>query len=99
MKILIALFLILLILTIVLICNECENKEHYGLGGLTQLRAKGPQDLALTTGIEKYLYPYWYNYPYPYTFFWNNSTRYPNYIPNYLYYDDYIRTYPYVRYY
>lgn len=49
-----------------LIIYMCLRKETFGsTGALVQLYAKGPQDLYLTPGVEKYFYWYHYNgYPY-----------------------------------
>jgi len=86
-------FLIILIILILIILFS-RRKEH-GLGAITQLVAKGPQDQYLTVGNEKYLWYYhpyywmlphrkhWYNSLTPFP--WNNPTRVQNlYYPTYL---------------
>ena len=39
-----------------------NKKEHYNLGTLIQLHAKGPQDTYLTGDAWKYIPPYYYGY-------------------------------------
>lgn len=74
---------VLVILIIAFVAYSTINsKEHYsGTGALTQLYAKGPQDLYLTDDAKKYIY---YDYHYPYVeSVWNNSTRKVPYYPYY----------------
>ena len=94
--------IIILIAIVAIIINKCRknslvNSEQFGVGALTQLYAKGPEDVYLTSGIEQYIYPYMS------PFFWNQPTRFSRNVPYYLYLDDYVRSYPfyypYVRYY
>lgn len=56
------------------------KKEKFA-GALTQLYAKGPEDVYLTSGIQKYIPPYFGDYG----FLWNQPTRlaYPYYYPTY----------------
>lgn len=88
----IILFIILFIFY--LICPKKDLKEHVNMGTLTQLMAKGPQDIHLSKDAEK-----WVNMQYPYgyhNFVWNNPTRLYN---NYLYYPySYSYVYPYTNY-
>ena len=53
---------------------------------MVQLMSKGPQDVDLTTDVEKYVYPYPYTYPhtYPHTY----THTYPH---------TYTHTYPYAQ--
>lgn len=76
--------------------------EHYsGTGALTQLYAKGPQDLYLTNDAKKYIYnDYYRSYPYVESV-WNNPTKigygygYNNYYDLNRYYNRYYNhTYP-----
>lgn len=68
---------IILILLLVIICWRI-NKENFA-GALTQLYAKGPQDLYLTGNVEKYIPPFLVDNG----FMWNQPTRlaYPYYYP------------------
>jgi hypothetical protein len=72
------------------------EKESF-LGAITQLQAKGLQDLHLTVNNEKYLGDYYYRYPYikyPLShYYWNVPTRYRR--PYYYYYDGH-RVFPYL---
>ena len=89
--------IVVVVLTIFLIIiSESSNtkKEHYSMGAINQLMAKGPQDTYLTGDAWKYI-PYWYyNYPYS-TYLSYNSSYNPWYIPtrygkyNYPYYSPY----------
>lgn len=88
-----------LIITILILTFIFKNiNEHY-YGAITQLQAKGPQDLHLTVNNEKYLHPHYYNntylpFRYPYDLYiWNNPTRYR---PAYYNYDYNYHLYPYV---
>jgi hypothetical protein len=88
--------IILLIILFVFYIRYPKNdlKEHVSMGTLTQLMAKGPQDVHLSKDAEKWVniqYPYGY-----YNFVWNNPTRL---FTNYLYYP-YIQSglYPYINY-
>ncbi len=68
---------LLFILFAVFLLLDCGRKtdKFSDIGALTQLYAKGPQDLYLTTDTEKYMYPqYWGRYG-P----WNMQTRLDNY--------------------
>lgn len=74
---------ILAIIIITVICLYVYNtyyvQENYGEGALIQLVAKGPEDVYLTGGVQKYIPEYW-NGLYPrYQSFWNNSTRLSSY--------------------
>jgi hypothetical protein len=56
-------------------------REHVSMGTITQLMAKGPQDIYLSGDAEK-----WVRWQYPFGYpnlIWNNPTRLYNY--NYLY--------------
>ena len=67
-----------------------KNKEHYNLGTLIQLHAKGPQDTYLTGDAWKYIPPWYYNYGWaPF----NNPTRFGR--MNYYYYSPYGLNYYY----
>lgn len=79
---------------------DCKNHEHLS-GAITQLHAKGLQDVYLTVDNDKYLpnnyyitpyyYPrwWWYNSTTPMP--WNNPTRYNRwyYYPPYTYLTNY----------
>jgi len=88
--------LILIILaTVFYIIVNNYNKSETFLGALTQLHARGPQDLHLTVNSDKYIYqdPYyrgWWDYPY---YLWNMPTRYNRY--NSYYYGNYLFPYQY----
>ncbi len=71
---------------------DYSNSDSFSaLGALTQLYAKGPSDLYLTSDTEKYVYPPyfgnspWWGYPYMYPV-WNVPTRLNNYSGFYPYY-------------
>ena len=76
------------ILVLALLFLSANKKEHYNLGALIQLHAKGPQDTYLTGDAWKYIPPYYYGYN------WS-----PFYSPtrlgklNYHYYSPYGLTY------
>lgn len=75
-------FLILISAIFIYLCKK--TIEHYNLGALIQLHAKGPQDTYLTGDAWKYIPPWYYNS------WWSpfyNSTRYGN--MNYYYYRPY----------
>lgn len=71
----------------------CKNslKEHVSMGTLTQLMAKGPQDIHLSQDAEK-----WVNMQFPYPFVWNNPTRLYRHYPYYPYF--FSGLYPYTYY-
>lgn len=78
--------IILLIFLFILIIFFDKTKssffsiENFGGGALTQLYAKGPQDLYLTTNAEKYIPEYLGGYYNPYNYFrWNVPTRFNRY--------------------
>ena len=80
---LIQICLIIFILVLVTY-SKSQTTEHYSMGALTQLMAKGPQDTYLTGDAAKYMALY-YPYGYP-NFVWNNPTRlYNKYFPYYYY--------------
>ena len=80
-------FIIILLIIIIVIFKIIKNKyrDEKFAGALTQLVAKGPMDFYLTTGNEKYVYPYHsYYYTYPQMYF-NMPTRvFPYYYPFYF---------------
>lgn len=90
--------LLLVILTLIIKWFMCEDTESF-LGSITQLQARGPQDLHLTVNTEKYVYPHRYRgytppcnrvpcYRYPTDqYVWNIPTRYniPYLYPDYDY--------------
>jgi hypothetical protein len=80
--------ILLLIVAAIVICiyysnvickPEDDNKENF-LGAMTQLYAKGPEDINLTVNTERYvpefMYPFWS--------YWNMPTR----VNRYGYYND-----------
>jgi hypothetical protein len=102
-----AIIITIIIIAILIYINKKNENEKFS-GALTQLYAKGPQDIYLTTDIEKYVPELWHRYPnymwsngnyYP--LFWNMPTRYGYYSPYYIpeLYDLYYSRYPYIRYY
>lgn len=77
------LFFVFLIVGLILL-NNFRGEEFSALGALTQLYAKGPQDLYLTAGSARYVPELWYGYGYgyldaPFRFIWNQPTRFNNY--------------------
>ena len=58
-------FVILLILSIVILKKYC-NTDREDFGALTQLYAKGPQDVHLMVDVEKYVPEYYWYRHYPY---------------------------------
>ncbi len=55
-------FLVTSLIIIFWLLSRDSTKEHYNLGALIQLHAKGPQDTYLTGDAWKYIPPYYYNY-------------------------------------
>lgn len=68
--------LVILIAIFVVYSITKSDVEHYsGTGALTQLHAKGPQDLYLTDDAKKYMYyDYYRSFPYVESV-WNNPTK------------------------
>lgn len=101
----IVIFLVIITLVYLIFIYDPKTEE-YSQGALTQLYAKGPQDLYLTTNTEKYLHPYYHGYgTWPrhswysrYTpFAWNNPTRFHGYRSGYGLYNPYFANYFYPR--
>lgn len=93
---------ILLILFVYGVKALQNNNEHMSTGALTQLYAKGPQDLYLTINTRKYIPPYWYweGWRHYTPLIWNNPTRFPRWFPPlYTYLSDSYSYYPYPYYY
>jgi hypothetical protein len=78
---------VIFLIVMVLLIRWLFYSDEGFYGAITQLRAKGPQDLYLTVDTEKYVYPRrYYRYPYD-EYIWNNPTRYrqPYYFWDYTY--------------
>ena len=93
-------FIILIVLAFALQEVMYSDTVNFA-GAITQLQAKGLQDLHLTVNNEKYLHDYGYmRYPYlryPLSrHYWNIPTRYRR--PYYYYYDRY-HVFPYLYWY
>ncbi len=88
--------IIILIILIVVFCKLLYKNEQFS-GALTQLTAKGPQDLYLTVNTEKYIPELWHPYSLyynPYRYMWNAPTRRRMYsYPYYPYYSHYRYNY------
>jgi len=82
----------LIILFIIILVYFYRNKiDTFSTGALTQLYAKGPQDLYLTGNIGQYIPPYLNNFDWT----WNNPTRLNSaYYPLYGIYPYYFRYLP-----
>lgn len=86
--------LLLLIILFVFYFTGGTIREHVSMGTLTQLMAKGPQDIYLSKDAEKWVDM---QYPFGYTnFVWNNPTRLYNNYPYFFY--PYNYPYNFVRY-
>lgn len=62
---------LILVILFVLFLFIQKRKEHYNMGAITQLVAKGPQDTYLTGDAWKYIPPYYYGWRSP----WHMPTR------------------------
>lgn len=83
---------LLILLICVVVGFLMGKKEHYNMGVINQLQAKGPQDTYLTGDAWKYI-PWWY-YNYPYTYGpWHIPTRQGKY--SYYYTSPYAYNYYY----
>lgn len=85
--------IILVLLTLFIRWVMSPTSEGFW-GAITQLQAKGPQDVHLTVNNEKYIDPYGYRYPYD-KYVWNNPTRYRR---PYYYYDYNYHLFPFFYY-
>lgn len=85
--------IIIVVLALVAYCvfNDDVLDKFSTQGALTQLHAKGPQDMYLTGDAYRNLLYRPYGYP---NFLWNNSTRMHGYYPyRRSYYPHYLRRY------